>query len=191
MKQLEEKTAIVTGADREPGREIALYLERLGVKVVRAAAGQQRIGEAVRRAAELGDVDILVNAMGFLPERPSVSVESVRLEALNAAWAEGPAAALLWMQGCFPYMKAQGEGRVIHLVRSGGDLSAVTVQGAVRALTGAAAAEWEGYGICVNCVLASKAAGLGPVAAFLGGPDSRFYSGRCLRADGGSYSVLP
>ena len=88
-------------------------------------------------------------------------------------------------------MKAQGEGRIIHLIRSGGDVSAVMVQGAVRALTGAAAVEWERYGICVNCVVSSKAKGLGPVAAFLGGPDSRFYSGKCLVSDGGSYSVLP
>ena len=58
-------------------------------------------------------------------------------------------------------------------------------------VTGAAAVEWERYGICVNCVVSSKAKGLGPVAAFLGGPDSRFYSGKCLVSDGGSYSVLP
>ena len=30
MKQLQEKTAVVTGADREPGRGIAQYLARLG-----------------------------------------------------------------------------------------------------------------------------------------------------------------
>ena len=81
--------------------------------------------------------------------------------------------------------------RNIHLIRFGLDDSAVMVQVAVRALTGAPAVEWERYGICVNCVVSSKAKGLGPVAAFLGGPDSRFYSGKCLVSDGGSYSVLP
>ncbi len=192
MKQLQENTAVVTGADREPGRGIAQYLARLGVKVICDTAGQEQIRAVVQKAAEcFGSVDILLNAAGFLPECPSVPAEAVRQEELNTVWIEGPAAALLWMQECFPYMKAQGEGRIIHLIRSGGDVSAVMVQGAVRALTGAAAVEWERYGICVNCVVSSKAKGLGPVAAFLGGPDSRFYSGKCLVSDGGSYSVLP
>ena len=181
MKQLQEKNAIVTGADREPGREIALHLDRLGVTVVRAAANREQIGTVVQKAVErFGSIDILVNAAGFLPERPSVPAEAVRPEELNTVWTEGPAAALLWMQECFPYMN-----------RSGGDVSAAMVQGAVRALTGTAAVEWERYGICVNCVVSSKAKGLGPVAAFLSGPDSRFYSGKCLQAEGGPYSVLP
>lgn len=219
MKQLHEKTAIIAGADREPGREIALHLARLGVKAVCAggnqalllrterklkaaggqcfsvvcdAAGREQIRAAVRKAAELwGSVDILLNGISFVEEHPPVPAESVRQEELDNIWAAGPAAVVLWMQECFPYMKEQGEGRIINLLRSGGDIPGAAVQGAVRAVSGAVAAEWVQYGICVNCVLAARAEELGPVAAFLSGPDSRFYSGKCLRVDGGPYAVLP
>ena len=52
MKQLQEKTAVVTGADREPGRGIAQYLARLGVKVICDTAGQEQIRAVVQKAAE-------------------------------------------------------------------------------------------------------------------------------------------
>ncbi len=247
MKKLNEKAAIVTGAGQGIGKGIALCLAKRGVKVVcigrrldpvvqtaaeiQALGGQSfgmscdtanrdQVREVVRKTVELfGSIDILVNNAQSLPK--NAPVEETTYDAMFLAWSTGTIGSLNFMQECFPYMKEQGEGRVINFASATGmfgypgQLAYACNKESIRGMTKIAAKEWGKYGITVNCVLpgaetpASKEwakkfpdqyakameqqpmhrlgdpeMDIGPVVAFLGGPDSCYYSGQFVIVDG-------
>lgn len=219
MKQLHEKTAIVTGADRDIGRDIALCLSQLGVKVICTgsckdsllrtvemltaaarkgcsvvcdATDRAQVRETVQKAVELyGTIDIMVNTV-LLPEQSYSLIESVQYADMHTVWMAGTMVPLSFMQECFPHMAEQREGRIVNLIFGcKNNFSDLMVQASIRCLTQAAAGEWEKYGIGVSCAFVVSKDNLPSVVAFLSGPDSRFYSGKCLLVDGISYSVLP
>jgi len=186
MKQLNQKTAIVTEAGKGIGKAIAIYLAGLGVKVVctgsreaslrKTAAGikasggecfyltcpagnRARIKEVVGKAVEMyGSVDVVINTMTDTPRY--AAVESAEYEDLYNMWLTGTITALYFMQESFPYMKGQGEGCVINFIpgvtKGSENLVCACNKESVRALTKSAAKEWEQYGICVNCVIARE-----------------------------------
>lgn len=185
MKQLSEKVAIVTGSGQGIGKGIALYLAKRGVKVVctgrRAepiaqtvkeikelggeafdmtcdSADRARVKEVVAKTVELyGTVDVMINNAQAIAK--SAPVEDTTYDAMYLAWSTGTIGSLNFMQECFPYMKAQGEGRVINFASAtgmfgyAGQLAYASNKEAIRGLTKIAAKEWGQYGICVNCVL--------------------------------------
>ncbi len=185
MKQLNEKVAIVTGAGQGIGKGIALCLAKRGVKVVctgrrpepieetvaeiKAAGGdafamtcdsadRERVKEVVAKTVETyGTVDVVVNNAQAVAK--SMPVEEVTYDLMYLAWSTGTIGSLNFMQECFPYMKAQGEGRVINFASAtgmfgyAGNLAYGSNKEAIRGLTKIAAKEWGQYGICVNCVL--------------------------------------
>jgi NAD(P)-dependent dehydrogenase (short-subunit alcohol dehydrogenase family) len=61
------------------------------------------------------------------------------------------------MQAVFPYMRAQGYGRIVNVASAAGLMGAAgygpynAAKEAIRALTRTAAREWGRYGIIVNC----------------------------------------
>ena len=222
MKQLNQKIAVITNAGQNEAKQIALYLAKLGVKVVcigkdepfiqktaeemKMAGGEgfylvcssndrPCIKKAVKKAAETyGTIDILINMIqgSFKP----VPVESVSYKDMHSAWMASTIESLNYMQECFPYMKEQREGRIIHFIPlpigKTESLAYACNKESIRALARTAAREWEQYGICVNCICAGNSGdNAAPAVAFLSGPDSRYYSGQCLKVDGDAYSVVP
>lgn len=185
MKQLNEKVAIVTGAGQGIGKGVALHLAKRGVKIVctgrredpirqtveeiKALGGEAiymtcdsadraRVHEVVEKTvATFGTVDVVVNNAQAVPK--SAPVETTKYEDMYLAWMAGTIGSLNFMQECFPYMKDQGEGRVINFASAtgmfgyAGQLAYASNKEAVRGLTKIAAKEWGQYGICVNCVL--------------------------------------
>lgn len=185
MKQLNEKVAIVTGAGQGIGKGIALYLGKKGVKVVCVGrrvepieatakeicalggesfamscdtADRDRVKVVVEKTVEIyGTIDVMINNAQSLPG--SAPVEDVTYDMMYTAWTTGTIGSLNFMQECFPYMKKQGEGRVINFASAtgmfgyAGNLAYACNKEAIRGLTKIAAKEWGKYGICVNCVL--------------------------------------
>ncbi|MDO5135369.1 MAG: SDR family oxidoreductase [Eubacteriales bacterium] len=185
MKQLNEKVAIVTGAGQGIGKGIARCLAQRGVKVVcigrRAepieatvqeiremggeafsmtcdVADRARVAEVVKKTVETyGTVDIMVNNAQSLPG--SKPVEETTYEDMHFAWMSGTIGSLNFMQECFPYMKEQGEGRIINFASATGmfgyenHLAYGANKESVRGVTKIAGKEWAKYGITVNCIL--------------------------------------
>ncbi|MFG2943418.1 SDR family NAD(P)-dependent oxidoreductase [Streptomyces sp. NPDC048282] len=185
MKPLEGKVAIITGARRGIGRAEALTLASAGATVVVsdivfdeemkslqdevAAVGRKSlalecdvtkkedIDNVVARTAEqFGRIDILVNnaQTGLTP----VPWEELTDELFTQSYESGPLASFRFMQAVFPYMKAQGWGRIIN-TSSGASRGGVEnfghyamAKGAISSLTYAAATDWGQYGITVNVI---------------------------------------
>ena len=253
MKELNQKVAIITGAGQGIGKGIALHLAKRGVSVVCVGRRLEPVIETVNEViaaggagfamscdvadrkqvkavvdatvAKYGTVDVVINNAQSLPG--VANVEDTTYEQMLMAWQSGTIGSLNMMQECFPYMKAQGEGRVINFASAtgmfgyAGQLAYAANKESVRGLTKIAGKEWAQYNIMVNCILpgaespASKVwaekfpekyaeimatqpmkrfgdaeKDIGPIIAFLAGPDCCYYTGQCLLVDGG-FSIAP
>lgn len=185
MKELNEKIAIVTGSGQGIGKGIAICLAKRGVKVVCVGRRLEPLENTVREIKDLGSdsiavscdianreevknvvdktvekfgtVDVVVNNAQALPGQ--ALVEDTTYEDMLFAWKGGTIGSLNFMQECFPYMKEQGEGRIINMASAtgmfgyAGNLAYASNKEAIRGLTKIAAKEWAKYGIIVNCVL--------------------------------------
>ncbi|MFG2937833.1 SDR family NAD(P)-dependent oxidoreductase [Streptomyces sp. NPDC048282] len=185
MKPLEGKVAIITGARRGIGRAEALTLASAGATVVvsdivlddEMRSLQDEVAEAgskslalvcdvtkkedidnvvAQTAEQFGRIDILVNnaQTGLTP----VPWEELTDELVTQSFQSGPLASWRFMQAVFPYMKAQGWGRIIN-TSSGASRGGVEnfghyamAKGAISSLTYAAATDWGKYGITVNVI---------------------------------------
>lgn len=141
MLDLQNRVALVTGASRGIGREIALAFAKAGADVAIAcrsgkaeaeavaeaiaALGRRSVvlcadlsiaseaEEMVRRAAEaLGPADILVNNAGINPSKPLADLTSTDWKQTIAA---NLSSAFFVTQAALPAMRAQGWGRIIML----------------------------------------------------------------------------
>jgi len=187
---LSGRVVIVTGATRGIGRGLARVLARAGARLVVTGRKPDRLAETsaelaalgadhlavaadvadrdaafelARRAAErFGRIDGLVaNAQSLRSVRP---LEEVTPHDVDVLFESGPKGTLWSMQAVFPFMRAQGYGRIVTLG------SAIAISGqsgygpyaaakeAIRALTRTAAREWGRHGITVNCVCPASVA---------------------------------
>jgi 3-oxoacyl-[acyl-carrier protein] reductase len=185
MGILEGRVAIVTGASSGIGRGAALRMAEEGAAVVACARRLDRLEELVREveakggtavavacdvaneddithvvsttAARFGRIDILANiAQGVMGEG-TLLMDATPQRALDA-YVTGPLQSLLFMQGCFPYMKEQEYGRIVNtsshaaVLGSPGYTSYAMAKGAVHSLTRIASQEWGRYGIVTNTI---------------------------------------
>ena len=176
---LQDRTALVTGATSGIGRSIALQLARQGAEVIvhgrNAARGAETVdvitvegGRARFVAADLadpddlqrlvedvGEVDVLVNNAGFSWFGPTADLDVSTFDALFASDVRAP----YFLVAAFaPKMAANGKGSIINVSSMSGQigLSGGAAYGATKAalssMTRAWAAEFSPSGVRVNAV---------------------------------------
>jgi NAD(P)-dependent dehydrogenase (short-subunit alcohol dehydrogenase family) len=179
---VEDKTALVTGATRGLGRAIALALAdagadvALGVRRSGADALAEEIRAMGRRAlviqmdvtdlgqirdgvastiAEFGRLDILVNNAGLGPENPAEAVTEADFDLTFDVNVKG---LFFASQAAGRAMIENGGGRIVNLSSQAGLVALPTEavycasKAAVSHLTRCLAVEWGRYGVNVNAV---------------------------------------
>ncbi|MXP10990.1 SDR family oxidoreductase [Pseudoblastomonas halimionae] len=176
--ELDGKIALVTGAARGLGYEIAARLAQAGASVwingrdadaLRDAAS--RIGsratplpfdisdddatrDAFARLADEGGLDILVNNVGMRDRRPLAELERGDMSALLAVNLVAP---FDLARRAVPLMERRGYGRIVNITSIAADIARGDVlytasKGGLAALTRALAAELGGSAITANAV---------------------------------------
>lgn len=176
------RVALVTGAARGIGREIAAVLAEEGTRVVVAdldEAGARAAADAivaaggdamalgcdvadegqVRRAVEiaegLGGLDVLVNNAGFQHVAPIDEFPTETFERMLRVMVVGP---FLGIKHATPAMRARGRGRIVSiasingLVGFAGKSAYNAAKHGVIGLTRAAALELAPFGVTVNAL---------------------------------------
>ena len=145
-----QKVAVVTGANRGIGLEIARQLAEKGVHVVMTARDRKK-GEAAAQALrargldvefmpldvtdpgaiaalaaaldrKFGGVDILVNNAGILPDPKGAKVMTEHVDTFRAALETNTLGPLMVSQALAPLMKKRGGGRIVNLSSGLGQL---------------------------------------------------------------------
>lgn len=156
----EGASVVVADIDRAGAQVTAGLIEALGANVLAHEADvsdESSVLGMVRSTVErFGRIDILVNnAATFAPRAP---FQQVSLDEWNRAFSVNVGGVFLCCKAVFPWMKAQGWGRIINIASStlwtGKEehLHYVTAKGAVVGLTRQLAFEVGRYGITVNAL---------------------------------------
>jgi NAD(P)-dependent dehydrogenase (short-subunit alcohol dehydrogenase family) len=166
--RLDGRTALVTGASRGIGRDLALALATAGARVV---AGVRRPGDAPDGLEEvvidLRDVDSIRRGMDAV--RPEILVNNAGLgtnhDALGATEEEWDELIAVNLKGLFfccqaagRHMVERGYGRIVNMSSQAGHVGIPrhaaysASKGGVELLTKVLALEWGPHGVTVNCV---------------------------------------
>jgi len=178
------RVALVTGADEAVGRAIALAFARAGAQVAVNAGGETGAAEAVasearslgvkaaavagdvssfeeagevaaQAAAQLGPVDILVNAIGI---RPHSLVADMTLEEWRSVMDTNCASFFYLAKRLLPSMTERGFGRLIAVSVAQGDraltrhASVAAARGALGELVKVTAVETGPFGVTANLI---------------------------------------
>jgi len=176
--RLAGRRAVITGAARGIGAEIAASFRREGAELALIDIEVERLAvtcEAVdgrpygvdladidatrdvmgRAITDLGGIDILVNNAGVLKMAPLLEIDPADWD---STFAVNVRAMLLTIQAAATTMIANKRGAIINMASMGGKLGApnqahyAASKAAVISLTQVAAKELGQYGITVNCI---------------------------------------
>ncbi|GAA0353509.1 SDR family oxidoreductase [Streptomyces blastmyceticus] len=234
-------TALVTGATSGIGRAVAERLAADGMSVVVSGRDARRGAETVeeitaaggrarfvaadladpagidRLAAEVGEIDVLVNNAGHAVWAPTEETEISDYDAMFAGNVRAP----FFLVAAFaPAMAARGSGSVINMGSMAGTLGLAdaaaygATKAALASLTRSWTAEYSGRGVRFNTVApgpvytrpeardlfdaiaettamkrAAEPAEIAEVVAFLASPKAGYITGATVAVDGGRTAI--
>ena len=152
---LQGATVIVHGRDANRGAAVVAGIENSGGTARFVSAELSEPAEALRLAAEAGDVDILVNNAGFAWFGPSAKLDASALGHLFAANVQAP---YLLVSVLAPRMVARGGGVIINLASRAGTVGQpnTAAYGATKAALASFARSWAAEygpaGVRVNAI---------------------------------------
>jgi NAD(P)-dependent dehydrogenase (short-subunit alcohol dehydrogenase family) len=153
---------VVTRKDLDNLKETARQIEDHGGQAALFQADVSREADTAAMAAEtvraFGRIDILLNNAAVydgIKRKPFYEIDSDEWDLVMSVNVKG---AFLAAKAVFPYMRAQGYGKIINLASevfftgSHGFAHYVSSKGGIIGLTRALSAELGPYNICINCV---------------------------------------
>jgi NAD(P)-dependent dehydrogenase (short-subunit alcohol dehydrogenase family) len=242
QNSLEGQRALVTGATSGIGRAVALQLARDGAEVLVHGRDATRGAETVEEitdaggkasfiaadlgeaadvqwlAAQVGDVDILINNAGISVFAPTAEFDVAAFDKMFASNVRAP---FILVAALAPGMATRGRGSIVSLSSMAGGVGLVggaaygATKVALEAMTRAWAAEYSASGVRVNAIApgpvytptpsgpefitalgettpmrrASQPEEIAEVISFLASPRASYITGTTVAADGGRRAI--